>query len=45
MLTPVGVVVRFLHLILGTALWGIALVLVEAPPFGYVCFGRKPSLD
>lgn len=30
MLTPVGVVVRFLHLFMGTALWGILLVLVEA---------------
>ena len=30
MLTPVGVVVRFFHLFLGTALWGILLVLVEA---------------
>ncbi|CAK9072158.1 Uncharacterized protein SCF082_LOCUS35546 [Durusdinium trenchii] len=29
MLTPVGVVVRFFHLFLGTALWGILLVLVE----------------
>ena len=30
MLTPVGVVVRLLHLFLGTALWGVLLVLVEA---------------
>eukprot|EP00931_Biecheleriopsis_adriatica_P045031 TRINITY_DN25804_c0_g1_i1.p1 TRINITY_DN25804_c0_g1~~TRINITY_DN25804_c0_g1_i1.p1 ORF type:complete len:296 (+),score=49.82 TRINITY_DN25804_c0_g1_i1:42-890(+) len=29
MLTPVGIVVRFLHLFLGTHLWGILLVLVE----------------
>eukprot|EP00440_Ansanella_granifera_P021719 gb/GFBE01023575.1/.p1 GENE.gb/GFBE01023575.1/~~gb/GFBE01023575.1/.p1 ORF type:complete len:298 (+),score=35.45 gb/GFBE01023575.1/:1-894(+) len=29
MLTPVGVVVRFLHLFMGTAIWGILLVLVE----------------
>ena len=34
MLTPIGAVVRFFHLFVGTALWGILLVLVEAGTAG-----------